>query len=113
MHDHHEAVHIIEHAEEAAKQQGKKKVTKIHLAIGDSSTYSEDSIRLFLEDNWTGTVCEGAELCVRHVKTVLRCPRCAATFERVPFHYECPKCGTPGEPTDIGKEMDIEGFTFA
>ena len=44
---------------------------------------------------------------------VLRCPRCAATFERVPFHYECPKCGTPGEPTDIGKEMDIEGFTFA
>lgn len=113
MHDYHEAMHIIEYATEQAKKEGKDKVAKIHLVIGDSSSYSADSIRMYLEQNWAGTVCEGAELCVRPVKTMLRCPKCGAIFERVPFRYECPQCGTEGEPSGIGKEMEIEGLTFA
>lgn len=113
MHDYHEAMHIIEYATEQAKKEQKDKVTKVHLVIGDSSSYSADSIRMYLEQNWAGTVCEGTELSVRPVKTMLRCPKCGEMFERVPFHYECPKCGTEGEPTQIGKEMEIEGIEFA
>ena len=113
MHDYHEAMRILERAAEQAKKEGRDRVSEIHLVIGDSSSYSADSIRMYLEQNWTGTVCEGAELRVRPVKTMLRCPRCGTLFERVPFRYECPQCGAEGEPSEIGREMEIEGFTFA
>ena len=50
MHEYHEAIHIIEHAIEQAKAQGKNKVTKINLVIGESSGYSGESIRMHFED---------------------------------------------------------------
>lgn len=50
MHEYHEAIHIIEHAIEEAKQKGYHKVTKINLVIGESSGYSGDSIRMHYED---------------------------------------------------------------
>lgn len=113
MHDYHEAMHIIEYSTEQAKKLNKEKVSKINLVIGESSSYSADSIRMYLEQNWAGTPCENAELCVRTVKAKLRCPKCGTMFDRVPFHYECPKCGAEGEPSEIGKEMEIESVEFA
>lgn len=106
-------MHIIEYAEERAKAAGKQKVKEVRLVIGDSSTYSEDSIQMYLEQNWEGTVCEGARLSVRHVRAKLRCPKCGTFYDRVPFRYECPICGTEGEPSKIGCEMEIEDVIFA
>ncbi len=108
MHEYHEAIHIIEHAVEQARAEGKSKVTKIHLVIGDSSGYSGDSIRMHFEDAAKGTICEGAEICVQEVKTMLRCPNCHELFVRKPFHFECPHCGTEGVPSEVGKEMAID-----
>ncbi len=110
MHEHHEAVHIIEHAIEEAKQQGKDRVTKINLVIGDSSGFSPEAIRMNFELAAEGTICEGAEICVREVKSMLRCPKCHELFVRRPFHFECPHCGTEGEPSEIGKEMAIDSI---
>ena len=110
MHEYHEAIHIIEHAIEEAKEKGYRKVTKINLVIGESSGYSGDSIRMHYEDAAQGTICEGAEICVRPVKTMLRCPKCHELFARKPFRFECPHCGTEGEPSEIGKEMAIESI---
>ena len=87
MHEYHEAIHIIEHACEEAAKQGKNKVTKINLVIGESSGYSADSIRMHFEDAVKGTICEGAEITARTVKTMLR---------------------TDGVPSEVGKEMSIE-----
>ena len=72
--------------------------------------YSGDSIRMHFEDAAQGTICEGAEICVREVKTMLRCPKCHELFVRRPFHFECPHCGTEGEPSEVGKEMAIESI---
>lgn len=108
MHEYHEAIHIIEHAVDEAKAKGLKKVTKINLVIGESSGFSGDSIAMHFEDAAAGTICEGAEISVRPVKTMLRCPNCHELFVRKPFHFECPHCGTEGEPSEIGKEMAID-----
>lgn len=108
MHEHHEACHIIEHAIEEANKRGHKKVTKINLIIGESSGFSPEAVKMNFEVASEGTICEGTEIGVKLVKTVLRCPNCHEMFPRVPFHYECPHCGTEGEPTDIGREMAIE-----
>lgn len=110
MHEYHEAIHIIEHAVEEAKQKGFSKVTKINLVIGDNSGFSGESIRLHFEDAANNTICEGAQICVEQVKTMLRCPNCRELFARKPFHFECPHCGTEGVPSEVGKEMAIDSI---
>ena len=110
MHEYHEAIHIIEHAIEQAKAEKKNKVTKINLVIGESSGYSGETIQLHFEDAAKGTICEGAEISVRPVKTMLKCPNCGELFVRKPFHFECPHCGTEGVPSEVGKEMSIESI---
>lgn len=110
MHEYHEAIHIIEHAIEQARAEGKKKVTKINLVIGENSGFSGESIRMHFEEAAAGTICEGAEISVRTVKTMLRCPNCRELFVRKPFHFECPHCGTEGIPSEVGKEMSIDGI---
>lgn len=110
MHEYHEAIHIIEHAVDEAKAKGYQNVTKINLVIGESSGFSGDSIVMHFEDAAKGTICENAEISVRLVKTMLRCPNCRELFVRKPFHFECPHCGTEGVPSEIGKEMAIDSI---
>lgn len=110
MHEYHEAIHIIEHAIEQAVSEGKNKVTKIHLVIGESSGFSGETIQLHFEDAARGTICEGAEVTVRTVKSMLRCPGCNELFVRAPFKFSCPHCGQTGNPSEVGKEMSIESI---
>ncbi len=110
MHEYHKAIHIIEHAIEEAKKQGKTKVTKINLVIGDSSGFSGETIALHFEEAAVGTICEGAKVHVTPVKTMLRCPNCKELFARKPFDFKCPHCNTEGVPSEVGKEMAIESI---
>ena len=110
MHEFHEAIHIIEHAVDQAKEEKKNKVTKINLVIGESSGFSGESIRLHFEDAAKGTICEGAQISVREVKTMLKCPNCGELFVRKPFQFDCPHCGIDGVPSEVGKEMSIESI---
>ena len=108
MHEYHGAVEIIEHAEAHARERGHSKVTKINLVIGEGSGYSPEAVQGHFDEVSPGTMCEGAEISVRRTKVMLRCPKCHELFPKKPLQYNCPHCGTPGEPTDAGREMAID-----
>lgn len=108
MHDYHKAVDMVNYGVAQASKQGKRKVTKITLVMGDSCGYSEESIRMYFDEVSAGTVCEGAQICVEHVKAKLKCPQCGKLFERKPMHLTCPDCGVEGEPTDVGTQIEIK-----
>ncbi len=108
MHEYHGAVEIVEHAIAHAEAKGHNKVTKINLVIGESSGYSYEAVKGYIEEVIPGTMCEGAEIGVRFTKTMLRCPNCNELFPKKPLQYDCPHCGTPGNPTDAGKEMALD-----
>ncbi len=108
MHEYHGAVEIIEHAEAHCKERGHSKVTKIQLVIGEASGYSFEVVKGYFEEASIGTMCEGAEVTVRKTDVMLRCPNCNELFVKKPLQYNCPHCGTPGNPTDAGKEMAID-----
>ena len=110
MHEHHEAIHIVEHAQMALEERGHTKVTKINLVIGESSGYSPEAVLMNFELVSQGTCCEGVEVTVKTVKTMLKCPNCGELFMKKPFHFECPHCNTPGVPSEIGKEMAIDSI---
>jgi len=110
MHDYHKAKDMVDYAVSKANELGKSKVTKIFIKIGDSSGYAAESVVMFFKEVSEGTICEGAEVVVTQVKSMLECPRCGEVFPRKLMQYACPKCGTEGMPGKIGTEVEIEGI---
>ena len=110
MHDYHKAKDMVVFAVEKAKELGKEKVIRIFITIGDSSGYSAESVLMYFKEVSEGTVCEGAEVVVKPVKSMLECPQCGEVFPRKMMQYACPKCGTEGMPGKIGTEIKIEGI---
>ena len=108
MHEYHGAVQIIEHAEDLCRERKHNQVNKIQLLIGEASGYTFEVVKNYFEEVSVGTVCEGAEVTVRKVGVMLRCPNCNELFPKRLLQYDCPICGTPGNPTDAGKEMTID-----
>lgn len=108
MHEYHGAVQIIEHAEDLCRERKHNQVNKIQLLIGEASGYSFEVVKGYFEEASVGTVCEGAEVIVRKTALMLRCPNCNELFPKRLLQYNCPICGTPGNPTDAGKEMTID-----
>lgn len=108
MHEYHGAVQIIEHAEDMCRERQHNQVNKIQLLIGEASGYTFEVVKEYFEEVSVGTVCEGAEVTVRKTALMLRCPNCNELFPKRLLQYNCPICGTPGNPTDAGKEMAID-----
>lgn len=108
MHEYHGAVQIIEHAQDLCRERGHNKVNTIQLLIGEASGYTFEVVKEYFEEAAVGTVCEGATLLVRKTDALLRCPNCGELFPKRILKYDCPICGTPGNPTDAGKEMTID-----
>lgn len=108
MHEYHGAVQMIEHAQDLCRERGHNKVNKLQLLIGEASGYTFEVVKEYFDEAALGTVCEGAELTVRKTDVMLRCPKCNELFPKRILQYDCPICGTPGNPTDAGKEMTID-----
>ena len=77
---------------------------------GKSNESKAGNRRLYFDVIAEGTLCEGAEVEIVHVKPKLKCPSCGCLFEKKMMSFACPQCGTDGEPTDIGKEFYIDSI---
>lgn len=110
MHEYPITEQIIKIAEKHCQQAGAQRVKKVSLVIGEYSGYVGDSVHMYFDLIAEGTLCEGAEVDISHVKPKLKCPACGFLFEKKMLTFACPRCGTDGEPTDIGKEFYIESI---
>ncbi len=110
MHEYPITEQIIKIAETHCKEAHGEKVRKVNLVIGDYSGYVGDSVQMYFDIISEGTMCQDAEVEITHVKPKLKCPACGTLFEKKLLDFSCPKCGTDGGPTDIGKEFYIESI---
>ena len=110
MHEYPITEQIIKIAGEHCKKSGGSRVTKVNLVIGDYSGYVGESVQMYFDIIPQDTIFEGAVVEIQHVKPKLRCTRCGELFEKRPMTFDCLKCGSQGEPTDIGKEFYIESI---
>ncbi len=110
MHEYPITQQIIKIASKHCEESGGAKVSKINLVIGDYSGYVGSSVQMYFDIIAEGTICEGAEVSIRHIKPKLRCADCGALFEKQLLSFTCPECGGQGGPTDIGKEFYIESI---
>lgn len=91
-----------------AAELGASQVKSIKLVVGDYSGFVGDSIQMYFDVISEGTVCEGAAIEIKNIRSKMRCTGCGELFEREFLSFNCPKCGADGEPTEIGKEFYIE-----
>ena len=110
MHEYPITEHMVNMAATQCKKVGGQKVHKIILVVGEYSGFVPESIHMYFDLIAEGTVCEGAALEIKRIRPQLKCPQCEELFVRTPGTFACPKCGTDGAPTDIGKEFYIESI---
>ena len=96
----------VEHAERA----GAKRITDIHLVIGELSSVVDDSVQFYFDFTSPGTVAEGAELHFQRLPARLRCRQCGHEFEPDGTDWRCPACATMGGDVVAGREFYLESI---
>ncbi|MEG0830276.1 MAG: hydrogenase maturation nickel metallochaperone HypA [Anaerovoracaceae bacterium] len=110
MHEYPITEQIIKIAEKHCNEAKAKRVTTVNLVIGDYSGYVGESVQMYFDLIGEGTLCQGAQVNITHVKPKLKCPDCGLFFERELQSFACPSCGADGGPSKIGKEFYIESI---
>jgi hydrogenase nickel incorporation protein HypA/HybF len=105
MHEYSIVQSLIDLAEENAKQNNAKKVTKLEVKVGVLSGVEipllETAFNTFKED----TICHDAEFIIIKQPVVIRCKECGKENELKKNEYECPECKSQHLEVLDGEEM--------
>ncbi len=93
-----------------AAKAGAKRVTAVHLVIGDLSSFIDESIQFYFDLLTPDTVVEGATLHFQRIETRFRCRQCGQEFEPDGQNWHCPSCGALGGDVIAGKEFYVESI---
>ena len=113
MHEASAAEALVKMASEEATAHGAARVTRINLVVGETTGYMRESLEFYIAASAKGTVAEGADLDIRYVKPLLRCPSCGLEFARARFTFDCPNCGAQGVMTKAGNEFFVDSIEIA
>ena len=100
---------ILEKAIEQAAEGGGARITDLYLALGEISSYAEDSIQFYWDEISKGTIAEGASLHFRHVEAEMQCMACFTKYHPKDGEILCPNCGSTGAKIVAGEDFSLEG----
>ena len=110
MHELYATQAILEKALQKAGEAKAKRITTVHLVVGEISTYTEDSVQFYWDDLSKGTLAEGAILQFRLVKTEAQCMSCFTKYNPKDGEIICPSCGGVGAKIIAGEEFYMEAL---
>jgi hydrogenase nickel incorporation protein HypA/HybF len=96
----------LRHGEAAAA----RRVTDLHLVIGELATIVGDSVQFYWDIISKGTLCEGATLHFDRVPAELRCLDCGARYKLDGDLAECPTCAGARVRVVAGDEFRLEAI---
>lgn len=95
----------IQHAEPA----GARRITALHLVIGELSSVVDDSVRFYWEFLSRGTIAQGAALHFERVPAAFECRDCNEVFPRN-ANFLCPACGSDQVQVKQGEEFYLKSI---
>jgi len=110
MHELYATQAILEKALQKAVEQGASKITDLHLAVGEISTYVDDSIQFYWDEISKDTIAEGARLHFRRVGAEMQCMACFTKYHPTDGEILCPSCGATGAKILAGEEFYLEAL---
>lgn len=85
-----------------------KRVTNIHVAIGEISELDQTIIQKHWQDVSKGTPAEQAKLHFRLIKAEVQCMACFSKYHPMDGKIHCPHCGSYGAKVLSGEEFYLE-----
>ncbi|MCU0508169.1 MAG: hydrogenase maturation nickel metallochaperone HypA [Anaerolineae bacterium] len=99
---------ILKIATEAA---GGRKITTIHLVVGELSSIVDDSVQFYFDMLSKGTLAEGATLDFQRLPATVMCWDCGKSFEvRAPLPPACQHCGSTKLQVTGGRELRVDSI---
>jgi hydrogenase nickel incorporation protein HypA/HybF len=96
----------LQHADKASA----KRITDLHIVMGDLASMVADSIQFYWDIIAKDTLAEGANLHFRRVPAELQCMTCFEKYHLNRDELICPKCGGVGAKIIAGEEFALESI---
>jgi len=96
----------VEHAEKAQA----KRVTDLHIVIGELASMVDDSIQFYWEIIAKDTIAEQARLHFQRVPAELQCNSCSEKYHPTDRELACPKCNGVNTKIIAGEEFRLESI---
>lgn len=93
------------------EQHQARRITDLHLTIGDLSSVVDDSVQFYWDIVAEGTLCEGAQLHFHRVPARLRCRECGEEYTLEDGELRiCPQCDSSEVEVIEGKTFQLESI---
>lgn len=92
----------------ALQRAGGRRITDVHLAVGQLFPIADEAVRLYWDTLAKGTLAEGARLHFKHLPAELQCMACFEKYHPKGEEVRCPKCGSVGAKVLAGEEFRLE-----
>ena len=105
MHEYSIVQSLMDLAEENAKKNNAKKVTKIEIKVGVLSGVEIPLLQTAFDTFKEGTICEDAEFVIISQPVVIKCRNCNKESELKKNEYTCPHCKSQDLEVLDGEDM--------
>lgn len=101
---------ILEIALRHAREANARRITDLHIVMGELSTMVDDSIQFYWDIIAKDTIAEGAALHFRRIPAELQCMACFTKYNPKEKELLCPNCGSVGAKVISGEEFFVEAI---
>jgi hydrogenase nickel incorporation protein HypA/HybF len=101
---------MLDIALDCATKAGARRITDIHLVMGELSTNVDESVQFYWDIIAKGTLAEGARLHFRRIPAELQCISCGTKYGLDGGELVCPNCGSAGSRILAGEEFSLEAI---
>ncbi len=105
MHEYSIVQSLIDLAEENARNNNAKKVTRLEVKIGVLSGVETELLQTAFDTFKEGTICDGAKFIMKIQPVLVRCRDCGNENELAKDEYVCPNCASQNLEILDGEEM--------
>jgi len=110
MHELSLAMSVREIVENAAEQNGSKKVNEVNIIVGEFSSVSVDALEFAMEVAKKGSVFENAKINIKSTKTILSCSECKKETVMQDYIFKCSACESTSVQIVSGDRMFVESI---
>jgi len=101
---------ILEITLRHAEQANARRVTDIHLVLGDLASIVDDSVQFYWDMISKDTLAEGSTLHFRRIEALMKCQDCGERYKPGDGQLRCPKCEGGRVRVIAGEEFRLEAI---
>ncbi|MFC1626774.1 hydrogenase maturation nickel metallochaperone HypA [Patescibacteria group bacterium] len=104
--------HLLNHILQFAKQHKAKKVSNIHITLGELSGFIDESIEFYWKIIAKDTCAQHATITFDYIPGQTQCLKCNEIYYMKDQLHQCKKCNSYKLKIISGSELDIDSITI-